>query len=156
MKGGSSRWRETLSNIFLSTQKSNRDVQHCGLMFCLSQMWECERRGKLALDQGNTGNRALRKSWTGARWQWVQGWFFQGQRLYGELQPRQVYRYKTSTEVTFCCCCFSVQSRCQLLPRIYGLLQPHINKDGKVSHVTGFLEKSNFNSPAHIHLVFPL
>lgn len=62
MKGGSSRWRETLSNIFLSTQKSNRDAQHCGLMFRLSQMWECERRGKLALDQGNTGNRALQKS----------------------------------------------------------------------------------------------
>ena len=63
IKGGSSRWRETLSNIFLSTQKSNRHVQHCRLMFCLSQMWwEWERRGKLALDQGNTGNRMLRKS----------------------------------------------------------------------------------------------
>ena len=62
MKGGSSRWSETLSNIFFSTQKSNRDEERCRLMFCLSQMWECERRGKLALDQGNTGSRALQKA----------------------------------------------------------------------------------------------
>lgn len=62
MKGGSSRWRETLSNIFLSTQKSNRDAQHCRLMFCLSQVWESGEGEELALDQGNTGNRALQKS----------------------------------------------------------------------------------------------
>lgn len=46
MKGGSSRWRETLSNIFLSTQKSNRDAQHCRLMFCLSQVCGSLGRGQ--------------------------------------------------------------------------------------------------------------
>lgn len=55
---------------------------------------------------------------------------------------------------------YSVSPRRQLLPHIYGLLQPHFSEDAHLSHVPDFHKESNFSRhwwcPAHIHLLFPL
>lgn len=67
MKGGSSRWRETLSNIFLSTQKSNRDAQHCRLMFCLSQVWESGEGAGIGFGPGKYWKQGSTEVLNGAR-----------------------------------------------------------------------------------------